>query len=113
MELTQRDRPSLALKKKKLKKIRRVWSVSQPASQRRVKLGVCWSLSSLSTEFSGKHLTAARFPTPCLLLLTLRRSRGGITGTKISVSNIGLRAFKQVRGTVCVCVCVYELGFRF
>ena len=31
-------------------------------SQRRVKLGVCSSLSFLSTAFSGKHLTAARFP---------------------------------------------------
>lgn len=46
------------------------------------------SLSSPSAEFSGKHLTPARFPQPCLLLLTVRRGRGGITGTKVAVSQL-------------------------
>lgn len=48
------------------------------------------SLSSPSAEFSGKHLTPARFPQPCLLLLAVRRGRGGTTGTKVAVSNCGL-----------------------
>lgn len=67
------------------------WLKCAVVCQRRVKLGVCSTLSSPSTKFSGKHLTPARFPWLCLLLLTLCRSRGGITGTKITVSTAGFQ----------------------
>lgn len=68
------------------------WNVRQriQSASQRVKLRLRSSLSSPSAEFSGKHLTPARFPKPCLLLLTLRRDRGGITATKVAVSNCWL-----------------------
>ncbi len=74
-------------------------------SQWRVKLGVCSSLLFLSTAFSGKHLTPARFPRLCLVLLIYffapepRRHHGRKKKKSLFARqdfNILLRIFRQV-----------------